>query len=134
MYLTISTYVWVVLAVTLNPNLAQHGIESDDVTTNLELPPAEELLPAEELPPAEEVMKSPIMATSYTVASLQSATNNFSQEFLIGEGSFGRVYKAEFPNRKVVTFSFSVHTNHVRFEILVKKATRFVPVGNGSGS
>ncbi|XWS18170.1 hypothetical protein CRYUN_Cryun32bG0019400 [Craigia yunnanensis] len=47
-------------------------------------------------------MKSPITATSYTVASLQTATNSFSQEFLIGEGSLGRVYKAEFPNRKTM--------------------------------
>ena len=47
-------------------------------------------------------MKSPITATSYTVASLQTATNSFSQEYLIGEGSLGRVYKAEFPNGKVI--------------------------------
>lgn len=67
-------------------------------------------------PPAEKVMvdslhgkngsvkriKSPITATSYTVASLQTATNSFSQEFLIGEGSLGRVYKADFPNGKVL--------------------------------
>ncbi|KAK4491925.1 hypothetical protein RD792_002707 [Penstemon davidsonii] len=46
--------------------------------------------------------KSPITATSYTVATLQSATNSFSQENLVGEGSLGRVYKAEFPNRKVM--------------------------------
>ncbi|XVF87787.1 hypothetical protein PTKIN_Ptkin18bG0149000 [Pterospermum kingtungense] len=47
-------------------------------------------------------MKSPINATSYTVANLQSATNSFSQEYLIGEGSLGRVYKAEFPNGKTM--------------------------------
>ncbi|XP_012091294.1 protein STRUBBELIG-RECEPTOR FAMILY 8 isoform X2 [Jatropha curcas] len=47
-------------------------------------------------------MKSPITATSYTVASLQVATNSFSQEFLIGEGSLGRVYKGEFPNGKTM--------------------------------
>jgi hypothetical protein len=46
-------------------------------------------------------MKSPITATSYSVASLQTATNSFSQEFLIGEGSLGRVYRGEFPNGKV---------------------------------
>ncbi|KAJ0989580.1 hypothetical protein J5N97_007936 [Dioscorea zingiberensis] len=45
--------------------------------------------------------KVPITATSYTVASLQIATNNFSQENLVGEGSLGRVYKAEFSNGKV---------------------------------
>ncbi|KAK6265020.1 hypothetical protein SCA6_020454 [Theobroma cacao] len=47
-------------------------------------------------------MKSPITATSYTVASLQTATNSFSQEYLIGEGSLGRVYRAEFPNGKTM--------------------------------
>ena len=45
--------------------------------------------------------KTPITATLYTVASLQTATNSFSQECLIGEGSVGRVYKAEFSNGKV---------------------------------
>lgn len=47
-------------------------------------------------------MRSPITSTSYTVASLQSATNSFSQEFIIGEGSLGRVYKAEFSNGKIM--------------------------------
>ncbi|XVE87737.1 hypothetical protein DITRI_Ditri19aG0011800 [Diplodiscus trichospermus] len=47
-------------------------------------------------------MKSPVTATLYTVASLQTATNSFSQEYLIGEGSLGRVYKAEFPNGKAM--------------------------------
>ncbi|XP_051133863.1 protein STRUBBELIG-RECEPTOR FAMILY 8-like isoform X2 [Andrographis paniculata] len=47
-------------------------------------------------------VKSPITAASYTVSSLQSATNSFSQENLIGEGSLGRVYRAEFPNAKVM--------------------------------
>ncbi|KAL9255100.1 STRUBBELIG-RECEPTOR FAMILY 8-like protein [Drosera capensis] len=46
-------------------------------------------------------VKSPVTAT-YTVASLQIATNSFSQENLIGEGSLGRVYKAEFPNGKIL--------------------------------
>ncbi|KAM7506297.1 hypothetical protein LguiB_005201 [Lonicera macranthoides] len=47
-------------------------------------------------------VKSPITATSYTVAALQTATNSFSQENLIGEGSVGRVYRAEFPNGKIM--------------------------------
>ncbi|KAA8520135.1 hypothetical protein F0562_014391 [Nyssa sinensis] len=47
-------------------------------------------------------VKSPITATTYTVASLQVATNSFSQENLIGEGSLGRVYRAEFPNGKIM--------------------------------
>ncbi|KAE8728693.1 Protein STRUBBELIG-RECEPTOR FAMILY 8 [Hibiscus syriacus] len=47
-------------------------------------------------------MKFPITAASYTVAALQTATNSFSQEYIIGEGSLGRVYKAEFPNGKTM--------------------------------
>uniref|UniRef100_M1BE11 Kinase n=1 Tax=Solanum tuberosum TaxID=4113 RepID=M1BE11_SOLTU len=47
-------------------------------------------------------VKSPITASAYTVAALQTATNSFSQENLIGEGSLGRVYRAEFPNGKIM--------------------------------
>ncbi|KAJ0247182.1 Protein STRUBBELIG-RECEPTOR FAMILY 8 [Hirschfeldia incana] len=47
-------------------------------------------------------MRSPITASPYTVSSLQVATNSFSQENIIGEGSLGRVYRAEFPNGKVM--------------------------------
>ena len=46
--------------------------------------------------------KNPITATEYSIADLQMATGSFSQENLIGEGSLGRVYRAEFPNGKVV--------------------------------
>ncbi|KAH9305309.1 hypothetical protein KI387_009713, partial [Taxus chinensis] len=44
--------------------------------------------------------KNPITATEYSIADLQMATGSFSQENLIGEGSLGRVYRAEFPNGK----------------------------------
>lgn len=47
-------------------------------------------------------MMSPVTSTSYTVAALQTATNSFSQENLVGEGSLGRVYRAEFPNGKIM--------------------------------
>ncbi|PIA50558.1 hypothetical protein AQUCO_01200026v1 [Aquilegia coerulea] len=47
-------------------------------------------------------VKSPITATSYTVAALQTATNSFSQECLVGEGSLGRVYRAEFSTGKIL--------------------------------
>ncbi|KAH0901897.1 hypothetical protein HID58_041400 [Brassica napus] len=47
-------------------------------------------------------MRSPITGSQYTVSSLQVATNSFSQENIIGEGSLGRVYRAEFPNGKVM--------------------------------
>ncbi|KAG1327205.1 Protein STRUBBELIG-RECEPTOR FAMILY 8 [Cocos nucifera] len=50
--------------------------------------------------------KVPITATSHTVASLQIATNSFSQDSLVGEGSLGRVYRAEFSNGKKTSFEF----------------------------
>lgn len=36
-----------------------------------------------------------IEAKSYTFRELAAATNSFKQEFLIGEGGFGRVYKGK---------------------------------------
>ena len=38
----------------------------------------------------------------YTVADLQIATNSFSVDNLLGEGTFGRVYKAQFDDGKVL--------------------------------
>ncbi|CAD6336178.1 unnamed protein product [Miscanthus lutarioriparius] len=46
--------------------------------------------------------KVPVTVKSYTVAALQVATNSFCQDTLLGEGSLGRVYKADFPNGKVL--------------------------------
>ena len=48
--------------------------------------------------------KVPVTVTSYTVAALQVATNSFCQDSLLGEGSLGRVYKADFPNGKVIVY------------------------------
>ncbi|KAF5452873.1 hypothetical protein F2P56_027831 [Juglans regia] len=39
-----------------------------------------------------------INVTSYSIADLQMATDSFSVENLLGEGSFGRVYRARFEN------------------------------------
>ncbi|KAJ7976859.1 putative Receptor protein kinase CLAVATA1 [Quillaja saponaria] len=38
----------------------------------------------------------------YTVGELRSATNSFSEENLLGEGSLGPVFKAEFPDGKIL--------------------------------
>lgn len=43
----------------------------------------------------------PTRTKLYTLAELQSATNSFSEENLLGEGSLGSVYKAEFPDGQV---------------------------------
>ncbi|KAL5698606.1 Protein STRUBBELIG-REPTOR FAMILY 6 [Ranunculus cassubicifolius] len=45
---------------------------------------------------------APITATAYSVADLQMATGSFSVENLIGEGSVGRVYRAQFDDGKVL--------------------------------
>ncbi|GKV25799.1 hypothetical protein SLEP1_g35189 [Rubroshorea leprosula] len=42
------------------------------------------------------------IANAYTLAELQLATNSFSEENLVAEGSLGSVYKAEFPDGHVV--------------------------------
>ncbi|KAF7840591.1 protein STRUBBELIG-RECEPTOR FAMILY 8 [Senna tora] len=88
----------------VTPPMQEPGVKSAAIITNLKLPPAEKVI-IEKVPAKNgdvKQMNSPITATPYTVASLQSATNSFSQEFLIGEGSIGRVYKADFPNGKIM--------------------------------
>lgn len=47
------------------------------------------------------VNAAPINAISYSIADLQLATNSFSVEDLIGEGSTGRVYRAQFDDGRV---------------------------------
>ncbi|CAN6701371.1 unnamed protein product [Malus baccata var. baccata] len=45
---------------------------------------------------------APLNVTSYSVADLQMATGSFSIDNLLGEGSFGRVYRAQFDDGKVL--------------------------------
>ncbi|KAI3834559.1 hypothetical protein MKW92_047650 [Papaver armeniacum] len=79
-------------------------IKSTATTTDLKPLPAEILMGERGYgkPGSVKRTSSPITATSYTIASLQTATNSFSQECLVGEGSLGRVYRAEFPNEKIL--------------------------------
>lgn len=46
-------------------------------------------------------VKAPTNVTSYSIADLQMATGSFNVENLLGEGTFGRVYRAQFADRKV---------------------------------
>ncbi|XP_014518919.1 protein STRUBBELIG-RECEPTOR FAMILY 8 [Vigna radiata var. radiata] len=88
--------------INVTPQMQEQRVKSAAVVTDLKPRPAENVS-VERLPTKSgsvRHMKSPITSTSYTIASLQSATNSFSQEFIIGEGSLGRVYKADFPNGK----------------------------------
>ncbi|KAG2684356.1 hypothetical protein I3760_10G073400 [Carya illinoinensis] len=88
----------------VNTEVQEQRLKSMAAVTDLKPPPVENLMGERVQVKNGSVkrIKSPITATSYTVASLQTATNSFSQEFLIGEGSLGRVYKAEFPNGKIM--------------------------------
>ncbi|QCD77173.1 protein STRUBBELIG-RECEPTOR FAMILY 8 [Vigna unguiculata] len=88
--------------INVTPQMQEQRVKSAAIVTDLKPRPAENVS-VERLPTKSgsvRHMKSPITSTSYTIASLQSATNSFSQEFIIGEGSLGRVYKADFPNGK----------------------------------
>ncbi|XP_060210374.1 protein STRUBBELIG-RECEPTOR FAMILY 2 isoform X1 [Lycium barbarum] len=46
--------------------------------------------------------KIPICAKLYTVAELQLATSNFSPVNLLGEGTLGSVYRADFPDGQIL--------------------------------
>nr|XP_043615287.1 protein STRUBBELIG-RECEPTOR FAMILY 7-like [Erigeron canadensis] len=48
------------------------------------------------------VTVAPTNAISYSIADLQIATNSFSADNLVGEGSTGRVFRAQFEDGKVV--------------------------------
>lgn len=87
----------------VNSEMHEQRVKSVAAVTDLTPPPAEKLV-VERVAKSGSLnkIKSPISAATYTVASLQTATNSFSQEFLIGEGSLGRVYRAEFSNGKVI--------------------------------
>ncbi|XAR70019.1 Non-specific serine/threonine protein kinase [Bertholletia excelsa] len=47
-------------------------------------------------------LRIPINVKVYTIAELESATNGFSEGNLVGEGSLGSVYKAEFPDGQIL--------------------------------
>ncbi|KAJ9136389.1 hypothetical protein P3X46_033473 [Hevea brasiliensis] len=88
----------------INTEIEEQRVKNIAAITDLKPRPAEKLVVERLQGNSGSIkrMKSPITATSYTVASLQTATNSFSQEFIIGEGSLGRVYRGEFPNGKAM--------------------------------
>ncbi|XP_019193233.1 PREDICTED: protein STRUBBELIG-RECEPTOR FAMILY 7-like [Ipomoea nil] len=51
--------------------------------------------------PPKKINTARISATQYSIADLQIATDSFSAENLLGEGSIGRVYRAQFEDGKV---------------------------------
>lgn len=90
----------------VNTEVQEQRVKPTATVADLRLPPSENLMfdRFQGKNGSAKIVKSPITATSYSVASLQTATNSFSQENLVGEGSVGRVYRAEFPNGKVISF------------------------------
>nr|DAD46272.1 TPA_asm: hypothetical protein HUJ06_004502 [Nelumbo nucifera] len=56
---------------------------------------------------------SSIHAVIYTLADLQSATGNFATARLLGEGSIGRVYRAKYPNGKVLAVK-KIDSSHLQ--------------------
>ncbi|KAM3315780.1 hypothetical protein ACQJBY_034111 [Aegilops geniculata] len=53
-------------------------------------------------PVARKSNTKPIKAVVYSVADLQIATDSFSMDNLVGEGTFGRVYRSQFNDGKVL--------------------------------
>lgn len=96
--------------ISVNAEVQEHRVKSVAAVADIKPLPAEKMNPERLQAKNGSVkrIKAPITATSYTVASLQTATNSFSQECIVGEGSLGRVYRAEFPNGKV-TYLIIIH-------------------------
>lgn len=55
-------------------------------------------------------VSAPVDVQSYSVADLQIATGSFSVDHLVGEGSFGRVYRAQFDDGKVFLSHYSFNS------------------------
>ncbi|KAL2345976.1 hypothetical protein Fmac_007261 [Flemingia macrophylla] len=51
---------------------------------------------------AKKTVTAPANVKAYSIADLQIATGSFSVDHLVGEGSFGRVYRAQFDDRQVL--------------------------------
>lgn len=79
---------------------------------NLRPPPIERLksfdavdMSPKPIVPPKKINTAQIRATQYSIADLQMATDSFNVENLIGEGSIGRVYCAQFNDGKVKLLS-----------------------------
>ncbi|KAK4395012.1 protein STRUBBELIG-RECEPTOR FAMILY 6 [Sesamum angolense] len=98
---------------------------------NLRPPPAdrhksfdEDDVSAKPIVPPKKVNTSPINAKSYSVADLQIATDSFNVDNLIGEGSIGRVYRAQTDDGQVLAvkkINSSVLSNSEEFLDIVSE-------------
>ncbi|KFK38799.1 hypothetical protein AALP_AA3G161700 [Arabis alpina] len=93
-----------------NPPLVETKKLDTSLSMNLRPPPSERHKSFDD---DDSTMRKPIVAKkaavvvpsnviTYTVADLQIATNSFNVDNLLGEGTFGRVYRAQFDNGKVL--------------------------------
>lgn len=73
--------------ISLKPPPRHHSFDEDDFSAK---------------PVVKKANTAPIKASVYSVADLQIATNSFSIDNLVGEGSLGRVYRAQFSDGKVL--------------------------------
>ncbi|KAL3632843.1 hypothetical protein CASFOL_025827 [Castilleja foliolosa] len=90
------------------------SFDDDDVTIMAIVPP-------------KKVDRGPINAKLFSVADLQIATDSFNVENLIGEGSIGRVYRAQLDDGKVVAvkkINSSVLTNSEDFLDIVSEISK----------
>ncbi|KAL3632125.1 Protein STRUBBELIG-REPTOR FAMILY 7 [Castilleja foliolosa] len=90
------------------------SFDDDDVTTMPILPP-------------KKVNRGPINAKLFSVADLQIATDSFNVENLIGEGSIGRVYRAQLDDGKVVAvkkINSAALTNYEDFLDIVSEISK----------
>lgn len=93
-----------------NPPLVETKKLDTSLSMNLRPPPSERHKSFDD---DDSTMRKPIVAkkaavvvpsnvNTYTVSDLQVATNSFSVDNLLGEGTFGRVYRAQFEDGKVL--------------------------------
>mgnify|MGYP003701796977 CR=1 FL=1 len=59
-------------------------------------------------PVAKKSNSASVKATVYSVADLQMATDSFNMDNLVGEGTFGRVYRAQFSDGKVRMIALAI--------------------------
>ncbi|CAF2078959.1 unnamed protein product [Brassica oleracea var. botrytis] len=93
-----------------NPPLVETKKLDTSLSMNLRPPPAErhksfdedDSMPRKPIVTKKPAVVLPSNVKAYTVADLQIATNSFSVDNLLGEGTFGRVYRAQFDDRKVL--------------------------------
>lgn len=63
--------------------------------------------------PEKKTQRAERKSVQFSIADIQMATDNFSVENLIGDGSIGSVYRAHFDNGQVISLSCKSHKkNH----------------------